>query len=260
MNDDMLCQVKMPINAFKLYLLVLAVVVMPITCFADTATIAVASNFSHAAKALQKRFEQDSEHSLVLVFGATGKLYAQVRHGAPFDVFLSADSKTVSLLATQSLAIDESQFTYAYGQLALWVPSSELAVTEELLATMPTSAKLAIANHKLAPYGQAAEQVLDQLEASARFQRVQGENIAQTYQFVATGNAGLGLVAYSQLLNQDVASEQYWRVPRELHDSIQQDAALLSRASANRAAQAFMAFLQSDAARAIIRAHGYEVN
>lgn len=232
-------------------------------CFAGTATIAVASNFTHTAKSLQAEFERTHPHSLTLIFGATGKLYAQIKHGAPYDIFLAADEKTPALLANQNIA-DNSSFKpiiYALGRLALWAPHSNEAVTEQNLLTIAANSKLAIANPKLAPYGQASMDVLNALALFEKTQRnrIIGENIAQVFQFVASGNANLGFVAYSQLLHEKTPSQQFWVVPKELHTPIVQSAALITRDKINVAATSFYTFLHSASAKQIIRSQGYWV-
>lgn len=213
--------------------------------------VAVASNFVVPAKLLAREFEASSRHDVVLLSGSTGKHAAQIKHGLQVDVFLAADSARPRWLEKQGLAVAGSRFTYAIGRLALWQPSTNSVGKEALLTGQ---GRLAIANPKLAPYGAAAIQVLKALEVYQHWQAklVRGENIAQAYQFVHTGNADLGLVAASQL-NQ--SSQDSWLVPAELHSPIEQQAVLLSDCEA---ARIFYAFLQSEKALELIRQHGYD--
>lgn len=235
---------------------------------AGQATIAVASNFMQPMKALAKSFEFDTGDKLTLVFGSSGKILAQIKNGAPFDVFLSADQDKVITLEKTELTVKSSRFTYAIGVLALWVP--QLAMPDSTVE--PTSAlevlkegqfsRLAIANPKLAPYGAAASQTLHSLglinATSAKI--VKGENISQAYQFVSTGNADLGFVAYSQLKSHsNLSTGTYWLVPPDLHDPILQDAVVLKMAEANVTAKKFIRFLKSEPARSLIQRFGYQL-
>jgi molybdate transport system substrate-binding protein len=209
---------------------------------------------------IARAFAQDTGHQAVLSMGATGSFYAQIRNGAPFHVFLSADDETPQRLEREGLAVAGTRFTYAIGQLVLWSPQPGRVDDRGEVLRTGALPRLAIANPRLAPYGQAAMQVLDRLGVTAQWQPrlVVGENIAQAYQFVATGNASLGFVALSQVLVEGRIREgSAWIVPASLHEPIRQDAVLLPRGQGNPAATALLAYLRGDKARALIRAHGY---
>lgn len=243
----------------------------PPLSFAAEALVAVASNFGAPARELASRFEQESGHTLKLAQGSSGKLFAQVRNGAPFDVFLSADQEFPARLVEQTSAVQGSQFTYALGALALWSASNEEVLSADSLSALTSVSaalapdKIAIANPRIAPYGLAAQQVMDSAALPAGTAKrlaarvVYGENIAQTFQFVQTGNARMGFVALSQVLA--LTPQQrgaYWRVPSALHAPIRQDAVLLTRGENNLAARAFLRFLRGETARAILQRYGYE--
>lgn len=225
---------------------------------AETAHVAAASNFTTTLTKLVSAFSAHSTHKIKVSTGSSGKLFAQIQHGAPYDVFLSADDDKPSKLVQANLAVANSQFSYAFGALVLWSTNEayRLQLKTKLLSNQFN--KLAIANPQLAPYGQAAQQVLQQLGLAKQAQAklVKGENIGQTYQFTGTGNADLGFVALSQVLD-SVSNDSYWIVPSKLYSPIRQDAVLLTRAAQNQAAQAFLDFLQSPQAKAIISKHGY---
>ncbi len=226
---------------------------------AGQAHVAVASNFTAPMKQLATQFEQTSGHTLVLSSGATGKFYAQIKHGAPFDVLLAADDDTPARLLREGDAV-QSQ-AYAIGRLALWSDRPGFIAGNDTVLRQNRFQRLAIANPKLAPYGAAAIEVLANLKLTDSVQSkfVIGENIAQTYQFVASGNAELGFVALSQvMLDGKLSSGSVWQVPASLHSPIRQDAALLKRGEHNAAARALLDFLNTPAALAIIRSYGYE--
>jgi molybdate transport system substrate-binding protein len=228
--------------------------------------VAVAANFTAPMQKIAAAFEKETGHKAVLSFGATGKFYAQIRNGAPFGVLLSADDEVPARLVKEGMAVPGSAFTYAIGQLVLWssqsgVVDAQAAVLHEM-ASGKRSGKIAVADPKLAPYGAAAMQVMDQrgLTAKLRPHFVTGENIGQTFQFVKTGNAALGFVALSQVMvDGSISTGSAWVVPAHLHDSIRQDAVLLKTAQANPAANALLQYLRTDAARTVIRAYGYQL-
>lgn len=226
--------------------------------YADDIHVAVASNFTSTFAELAALFESTSPHRIKTSSGSSGKIFAQIQHGAPFDVFLSADHDKPLRLIDSQQAVANSKFTYAFGALALWSNRKAFLAQHEKRLISGKFTKLALANPTLAPYGLAAQQVLERLRMFKRIKgkQVQGENIAQTYQFISTGNADLGFVALSQVLNK-AQKNTYWIVPSHLYNPIRQDAVLLSRASNNQAAKAFLAFLQSTAAKAVIAANGY---
>ncbi|MGA1072101.1 MAG: molybdate ABC transporter substrate-binding protein [Pseudohongiellaceae bacterium] len=241
---------------------VLLLILAPVSCLAEQALVAVASNFSAPARAIVSAFERETGHSVRLSQGSSGKLYAQILNGAPFDLFLSADSEKPTLLIEAGLAVEDSQRTYAFGALALWASKEGVLINAETLRAGNFS-RLAQANPRLAPYGLAAQQVINRLALTDALaeKQVTGENISQAYQFVTTGNAELGFVALSQVMNGDGPIRgSLWRVPQELYDPIAQDAVLLNRALNNIAAQEFMRFLMSAEANGILANYGYSLD
>lgn len=228
---------------------------------AETVKIAVATNFTDAMKQIALAFEHDTGHQTKVSHASSGKLFAQILHGAPFDVFLSADAAKPAQLVTDQLAVNDSRFTYALGKLALWAPGHTLnhADARALLSSSQFS-HLAIANTKLAPYGIAALQTLNTMDLYTVLQAklVQGENIGHAYQYIASGNAELGFIAYSQLIKRRQAENtDHWIIPETMHSAIQQDAVLLTRGKNNAAAIAFMRYLKTKKAKAIITSFGY---
>lgn len=224
--------------------------------------VAVAANFTAPMKEIAAAFAQHTGHRAWLSFGSSGQFFAQIQHGAPFEVFLSADDMRPRRLVEAGAALADSQFTYAQGQLVLWSSDAGLIQDESVLQG-GHFAHIAIANPKSAPYGAAALEVMDRLGVSQSLlaKRVQSENIAQCYQFVASGNAELGFVARSQvLLDGQLTRGSGWAVPGELHSPIRQDAVLLKRGEHNPAARALLDYLQSAEARAVIRRYGYRVD
>ena len=227
---------------------------------ADDISLAVAANFTAPMKVLAADFEQQSGHRVLASFGSTGKLYAQVKNGAPFEAFLSADEKTPAKLEAEGDAVPGSRFTYAVGGLVLWSADPGRVDAEGKVLSEGEFHKLAIANPKTAPYGAAAIQTLTALGLleAVRPKLVQGENIAQTHQFVSTGNAQLGFVALSQVTAEgQLTGGSAWVVPAGLHDPIRQDAVILARGADKPAVAALMDYLRGDAARAVIRSFGY---
>jgi len=222
--------------------------------------VAVAANLAAPMRQIATLFERDTGHTARLAFGSTGGFYAQIRNGAPFDVLLAADAATPMRLEGEGAAVPASRFTYAVGRLVLWSARRDVVDDRGEILRSAKVGRLAIANPKLAPYGAAAVQALDRLgiAGALRDKWVQGENIAQTYQFVASGNADIGFVALSQVVAQgQIKAGSGWIVPETLHDPIRQDAVLLSRGKDNPAALALMRFLRSDTARQLIAEHGY---
>lgn len=241
--------------------LLLAAVLGPLTgAHADEVQVAVAANFAAPMHKIAAAFGQASGHKAVLSFGATGKFYAQIRHGAPFAVLLAADDETPARLVAEGLAVPGSRFTYATGRLVLWSRLPGLVDAQGAVLRAPPPGKLAVADPRLAPYGAAAQQVMDRLGLgdALRPLLVTGENIGQTHRFVASGNAALGFVALSQVMvDGRIGAGSAWVVPETLHEPIRQDAVLLRAGAGNAAAQALLQYLRSDAAREVIRAHGY---
>lgn len=229
---------------------------------ADQVQVAVAANFTAPAKLLATAFEQETGHKALLAFGATGKFYAQIRNGAPFEVLLAADDSTPAKLESEGAAGAGSRYTYATGRLVLWSAKAGYVDDQGAVLQQGDFKHLAIANPKLAPYGAAAIQALTALKlldaVQAKF--VQGENIAQTHQFVASGNAELGFIALSQVMQDGrITSGSAWIVPASLHQAIRQDAVMLDRGRGKPAAAAWLKYLKGDKAKAIIRSFGYEI-
>lgn len=228
---------------------------------ADTVQVAVAANFSAPMQQIASAFEKDSGHKVLLSFGATGKFYAQIRNGAPFAVLLAADNETPARLLQDGLAVPGSSYTYAIGRLALWSSRPGLVDDKGDVLRAPLPGKLAVADPKLAPYGAATVQTLDKLGllAPLRSQFVVGENIGQTFQFIRTGNAALGFVALSQVMEGGrITAGSAWVVPGHLHESLRQDAVLLKAGQDSAAAKALLQYLRGDAARQVMRTYGYQ--
>jgi len=234
----------------------LAATVSLATARADQVTVAVAANFTDAAKEIGALFEKATGHKAVFSFGSTGLLYAQIGQGAPFEVFLAADQARPKRAVDEGFAVPDSRFTYATGRIVLF-SMDEALVTGEGVLKDGRFAKIAIANPQTAPYGAAAVQAMKALGVydALRPKIVQGNNIAQTYQFVATGNAELGFVALSQVATSEKGSR--WLVPDDLYSTIAQDAVLLQRGAGSAAARGFLAFLKGPEAGAVKERFGY---
>jgi len=227
--------------------------------FADEIHIAAASNFSATLKQLVKQFEASNHHKVTLAFASTGKQYAQILHGAPFDAFFAADAKHPKLLEKQGLAIPKSRFTYALGKLVLWSPKATLVDKDAKILESKKFNYLSIGNPKLAPYGRAAKQVLQAQKqwVSLQNQLVRGENIGQAFLYVKSGNAQLGLIAYSQIKHPlQAITGSFWMPPESLYDPINQQAVLLKNTLATRQ---FMDFIKSDSAQQLIQSYGYGI-
>ncbi|WEK04776.1 MAG: molybdate ABC transporter substrate-binding protein [Candidatus Devosia phytovorans] len=223
---------------------------------AETVNVAVAANFTKVAEELAPIFKAETGHDVVYSFGATGQLYTQATQGAPFEVFLSADDVRPSQAVSDGIGVEGTVFTYAIGALALYSTSFDLTDGKAVLEAGDFD-KIAIADPETAPYGRAATEALDGLgltEAVAD-KLVTGENITQTLQFIESGNAELGFTAASQV----VGKSSVWLVPADLYEPIRQDAVLLKTGEASPAASAYVDFLKSDAAVAVIEAAGYVV-
>ena len=227
---------------------------------AETTLVAVAANFTKPMTEIAEAFKNASGHSAKLSFGSSGKFVAQFENGAPFEVFLSADDKSPLKLEQSGLAVAGSRFTYAIGKLVLWSNNPDYVDEQGQILAKGDFKHLALADPKLAPYGAAAVEVLKNQGLLEKLQPlfVQGENIAQTHQFISTGNAELGFVALSQVIDHGkVGTGSGWIVPENLHSPILQDAVLLKTGAENPAAQALLAFLKSPPALAIIEKYGY---
>jgi molybdate transport system substrate-binding protein len=220
--------------------------------------VAVAANFTDAAKEIAAAFKQKTGHEAILSFGSSGALYTQITQDAPFQILLSADDERPKQAIADGLGVADSRFTYAIGKLVLWSKDANLVKGEETLKG-GAFAKLSIADPTAAPYGAAAIETLKALKLydSLQSKIVEGNSIAQAFQFVDTGNAELGFVALSQLAG--VSAGSRWLVPQSLYTPILQDAVLLKKGASNEAATGFMAFLKGPEARAIIEKYGYEV-
>jgi molybdate transport system substrate-binding protein len=242
----------------------MAVAFWPGVLFAesDEVLIAVAANFTAATQRIVPLFEASSGHRVRVSFGSTGKLYAQIRNGAPFDAFLAADQVRPELLEEEGVSVPGSRFTYATGRLALWSADAGLVDPEGAVLSSDRIERLAIANPKTAPYGAAALEILQRLGIAARLRPrlVQGESISQTFQFVSTGNATLGFIALSQLRGLPEPRGSAWIVPQHLYTPIRQDAILLERATDNTAARDWLSFLRGPEARRVIEQLGYGVD
>jgi molybdate transport system substrate-binding protein len=229
---------------------------------ADEVMVAVAANFTAPMQQIATEFHKDTGHTARLIFGATGKFYAQIRNGAPFEVLLAADHETPTRLVRESEAVKDTQITYAFGRLVLW--SSKPGLVDEKGAILKNAGitHIAYCNPELAPYGAAAVETMKSLGVFDALQAklVQGENITQSYQFVASGNAEIGFVALSQVYKNGRISEgSGWIVPASLYSPIRQDAVILAKGEGHPAAVELMNYLKSEKAKAIIRAFGYEL-
>ncbi|MCB2261546.1 MAG: molybdate ABC transporter substrate-binding protein [Candidatus Thiosymbion ectosymbiont of Robbea hypermnestra] len=248
----------------KAYLPVVIALLVAVSTFPVAATpasaqrvrVAVAANFTAAAEEIGRLFARVTGRQVSYSFGSTGQLYAQITQEAPFEVFLAADQARPQRAVAAGLAVADSRFTYAEGRLALFSRDKSL-VTDETTLRHPGIARIAVANPLTAPYGAAAVAAMKTLGLYRTLapRLVRGNNIAQTYQFVATGNAALGFVALSQIARHTRGSR--WRVPEHLHPALAQDAVLLRRGADNPAARRFLAFLKGPQAAAVKTRYGY---
>jgi molybdate transport system substrate-binding protein len=247
------------VKSVRLALGIAAWVLTSTTLPAAQTNVAVAANFTEAAKEIAAAFKAKTGHEAVLSFGASGQFYTQITQGAPFQVLLSADDARPKKLVDDGLAVGDSRFTYAIGKLVLWSKTPGFVKGEETLKAA-SFAKLSICNPIAAPYGAAAVETMKSLKLMDQLQPklVEGASITQAYQFVETGNAELGFVALSQLTGPEAGSR--WLVPQELYSPIRQDAVLLKSGTSNEAATGFIAFLRGPEARAIIAKYGYALD
>jgi len=250
----------MLIRTFPFALLVFLYIFLT-TASAGEVRIAVAANFTSTLNEISIQFERESRHTTLISYGSSGKFYAQIKHGAPFDVFLSADATRPQLLEKEGLAVPGSRFTYAVGRLTLWSPDPHMLKDDgPTVLANGRFEHLAIANPKTAPYGTAAKHVLEQLGLwnHLKDRIVQGENIGQTFQFVFSHNAQLGFVALAQVLDPKInGAGSRWNVPEHLHEPLVQHAILLTNGQHNAAAMAFLDFVKGPTGRAIIERFGY---
>lgn len=233
------------------------------TARADDVSVAVAANFTGPMQVIAVLFERDTGHKASLAFGATGKFYAQITNGAPFEVLLSADDETPARLVKEGHAVAGTPFTYAIGKLVLWSADPKLVDAKGEVLKKGGFKHLALANPKTAPYGAAGLQVMSKLGVAEAIKPliVQGENISQTHQFISTGAAELGFVAYSQVIkNGAIGSGSGWVVPGNLHDPIRQDAVILTKGKNKPAASALLNYLKGEKAQAVIKSFGYELH
>ena len=228
---------------------------------AQEVVAAVAANFAAAMARIEPAFEQASGHQLTVVLGSSGKLVTQIQQGAPFDVLLSADVERPDVLAKSGLGVPASRFTYAIGRLALWSPDPQAIGADGVAYLRAGSFRhLVIANPAVAPYGAAAQQVLEKLGLWSGLQDkiVRGEDIGQVYSMVASGAAETGFVALSAVIAGPKPGS-HWAVPQDMYAPLKQDAILITRARANPAAQAFLAYLKTPASRDVIQSLGYDL-
>ncbi len=242
-------------------LFALALAALACGAHADEIQVAVAANFSAAAQKIAASFEKDTGNTVKLSFGATGKFYAQITAGAPFDVLLAADQATPARLVTEGKGVAATHHTYAIGKLVLWSADPALVDAKGDVLKSTSWKHLSVADAKLAPYGAAAKETLEALKLTDAVQArvVTAENIGQAYQFVQTGNAELGFVALGQVQPPDGSRVpgSMWLVPDNLYTPIRQDVVVLSSTKANAAATAFVDYLAGDKARVVIKAYGY---
>jgi molybdate transport system substrate-binding protein len=221
---------------------------------------AVAANFTAPMQQIAALFEKDSGNTVKLSFGSSGKFYSQIKEGAPFDVFLSADEKTPQLMEKEGLAVQGSDFVYALGKLVLWSAKPGFVDDKGEVLRAGNYNKIAYADPKLAPYGLAAKETLENMGLwnGVQSKLVTGESIAQTYQFAASGNAEMAFIALSQVTKDGkVTGGSWWMVPAHMYNPIRQSAVLLTAAKDKAATQAFLAYLKSEKAVTIIRNFGY---
>jgi molybdate transport system substrate-binding protein len=254
---------KAEINFLSLCFLSFLLALFPRVSLAEELRVAVASNFYSTIKVIAEQFElktadsSDQQHKVILIPGSSGKHYAQIINGAPFDIFFSADTERARLLEQSERAESGTRFTYALGKLILWSPMDNYVDLKGEVLKSKDFRYLAIANPKLAPYGKAAEEVLKSLNIWTVLggRIVRGENIAQTFQFVSSGNAKLGFVAHSQIKSSDLSiSGSFWEVPQSIYRPIEQQAVLLRDSSL---AREFLSFVKSDESLSIIYESGY---
>ncbi|MES9854134.1 MAG: molybdate ABC transporter substrate-binding protein [Candidatus Thiodiazotropha sp. L084R] len=228
---------------------------------AEEVKIAVAANFTDATRVIVKLFEKQSGHTTKVSYGSTGKLYSQIEHGAPFELFLAADTKRPIKAEKEGLAVSGSRFVYAKGKLVLWSIKQDLFKEGETFLKSGAFKHLAMANPKTAPYGLAAEQVMQQVGVldNIQFKLVKGDSISQTFQFAATGNADAGFVALAQIKAWEGKSGTLWEIPSNYYKPIDQAAVLLKKGEYNPAAIDFLTFLKSDHGRKVIEEFGYGV-
>jgi molybdate transport system substrate-binding protein len=242
--------------------LLLLVAAVSVPAFAAEVQVAVAANFTAPMKVIAAQFEQDTGHKVLASYGATGKFYAQIQNGAPFDILLAADDETPARLDKENATAPQSRFTYAIGKLVLWSPKEGVVDAKGDILKTGKFDHIAVANPKLAPYGLAAQETLQKLNLFTTLQPkfVTGENIGQTYQFVASAATPLGFVAMSQVYEDNqLKSGSAWVVSSTMYSPIRQDAVVLTRGAGKPAVTAFIRYLKGDKAKAVIRSYGYDL-
>ena len=247
----------------KYFLLITVLGLSTATYASDSKTklrVAVASNFLATLSELKTVFEKNHEVKILLSGASSAKLYAQIENGAPYDIFFSADTMFPEKLIKNGKADSESRFNYAIGSLVLWSSNSQVDVKEKLESHQKVK-RIAIANPKVAPYGEAAKQTMEKLGVWKSYKRktVYGESVGQAFQFVATGNAQLGFVALSQVLSpmNQINRKRYWLVPSSYHTPLDQEVVILKRTKNSIAAKQFLSFIKSDDAKSIMDKYGY---
>ena len=243
------------------FLIFLALSVSSIGVVAQEIFLAVSSNFAKPIQSIGAKFTQETGVKINYSLAATGALYAQIKSGAPFDVFLSADTQTPQQLAAEGLALPSSRLTYARGKLVLWSKDPTLVDNKGLVLKNKQFKSIALANAKLAPYGKAAQETLEHLGLSLELKPkiILAENITQVYQYVSSQNVDLGFIASSQLaFNESGSAGSHWLVPSTLYAPIEQDAILLNKGANRSAALQFMQFLKRQDIKAMINTFGYD--
>jgi len=239
-----------------LYFFVRAVINAPQLDKSTVLTVAVASNFLPTMKGLAHEFNKETGHKLKLSSGSSGKHYSQIKNGAPFDVFFSADKKRPMLLEQESIAVKDTRFTYAIGRLVLLGYDTNVVEKKMSALSDPSIQRLAIANPRLAPYGIAAQQALTSLGlwSSLQSRVVRGENVNQAFQFVVSGNAQIALVSYAQVVGGQQLN--FWLLPSDMHKQIEQQAVIIKD---SKIARELMTFMRSERALTFIKAQGYDI-
>ena len=244
------------------FLIFLTLAVSSNIMLAQDLTLAVSSNFAKPIQSISFKFTQETGVKVNYSLGATGALYSQIKSGAPYDVFLSADASTPRKLITEGLGIASSNFTYARGQLILWSKDPTLVDNKGLVLQSGRFKSIALANPKLAPYGQAAQETLEHLGLgkAIKSKMILTDNITQVFQYVSSQNIPLGFIAGSQLPKDESGSAgSFWRVPSSLHAPIEQDALLLTKGAQHATALQFLQFLKRQDIKVLIRSSGYDI-
>jgi molybdate transport system substrate-binding protein len=244
------------------HIILTGIMLFSIQVYADEVRIAVAANFIDATRGLVPMFERTTGHTTKISYGSTGKLYSQIEHGAPFELFLAADTQRPIKAEKEGLAVTGSRFIYAKGKLVLWSAQPNRFDSGETYLKTSNFKHIALANPKTAPYGQAAIQVLEHINQFDLLtpKLVMGDSIAQTFQFAATGNADAGFVALAQIKGWKGEIGTLWEIPTDYYAPINQAAVLLKKGASNPAARAYLEFLKSDKAREVIKKYGYGVD